>query len=52
MVRRSPFPEAKMKKLNQFGYGLNTREDTQHKSGELPTLINYQAVMPLPRRVK
>jgi len=52
MVRRSPFPEAKMKKLNQFGYGLNTREDTQHKSGELPTLINYQAVMLLPRRVK
>jgi hypothetical protein len=37
MVRRSPFPEVLIKKLNQFGYGNNTREDTHHKSGRLST---------------
>jgi hypothetical protein len=51
MVRRSPFPEAKMKKPNQFGYGTNTREDTHLRFGELFTFTN-KAIMSILRRVR
>jgi len=45
MVRRSPFPEAKMKKPNQFGYGTNTREDIHLKFGESSTPTRWEKML-------
>jgi hypothetical protein len=45
MVRRSPFPEVKMKKLNQFGYTTSTKEDIHLRFGELSTPTRWEKTL-------